>query len=98
MKLRARALGLAVGIVWGLGIFVATLWSTLLGGGRTLGLLSAYYYGYTVGYGGAFVGLFWGFVNGLIFGMAVAWCYNKMYDMIYKSAPLPERAAPVPTR
>ncbi len=85
MKLRVRALGLAVGIVWGMGIFVATLWSSLLGGGKTLVLLSAYYYGYTVDFGGAFVGLLWGFVNGAVFGLAVGWLYNNFHKMLYSS-------------
>lgn len=98
MKLRARALGLAVGTVWGLGIFVATIWSTLLGGGKTLVLLSAYYYGYSVGYGGSIVGLFWGFVNGFIFGMGVAWCYNYFHGMLYRDKSQADRSAAVPTR
>lgn len=103
MKLRARALGLAVGIVWGLGIFVATIWSASLGGGRTLGLLSAYYYGYSVGFGGAIVGLIWGFINGFIFGSAVAWLYNKFHNVIYKTdasgmTPRVEQSATAATR
>ena len=42
MKLRARAMGLAVGIVWGLTIFVATLWAVAQGRGTTLVLLQAF--------------------------------------------------------
>lgn len=85
MKIRARALGLAVGIVWGLGIFVATLWAVAGARGNTLTLLSAYYYGYDVSVAGAFIGFFWGLVHGFILGLLVAWVYNTMHKMLYKA-------------
>ena len=85
MKLRVRALGLAVGITWGLGIFVATLWDLAWGNGRTLSCLKSFYLGYSVSLGGAIVGLIWGFVDGLICGALIAWLYNKLQKAIYKS-------------
>ncbi len=85
MELRARAFGLAVGIAWGLGIFIVTIWAVLLGTGNTLRLLSTFYYGYSVDIDGAFVGLFWGFVDGFLFGAAVAWLYNMLQKAIYKT-------------
>jgi hypothetical protein len=103
MKLRARALGLAVGTVWGLGVFVVTIWSASMERGKTLSVLAGYYFGYSVTFGGAFVGLLWGFVNGFVFGLAIAWLYSKFHDLIYKTdasekPPLAERSAAVPTR
>jgi hypothetical protein len=85
MKLRVRALGLAVGTVWGLGLFVATLIAVVRGAGHTLVLLKAYYYGYDVSIGGAFCGLLWGFLDGFIIGALIAWCYNYLLKVLYKS-------------
>ena len=85
MKLRVRALGIAMGIVWGLTIFVATIWSSALGGGKTLSVLSTYYFSYSVSFGGAILGLIWGFINGFIVGAVIAWLYNTLSKAIYKS-------------
>jgi tetrahydromethanopterin S-methyltransferase subunit C len=85
MKLRSRAFGLAIGIVWGLAVFVSTIWDVAVGMGKTMALLGVFYPGYSVSYGGAVIGLIWGFVNGFLFGATVAWLYNKMHNTIYKS-------------
>jgi len=76
MKLKVLALGLALGIVWGVGIFLITLLTVLKGGGMHLALLSAVYFGYKVSWLGSIIGLCWGFVNGLVVGIVVAWIYN----------------------
>jgi len=85
MKLRVTALGLAVGTMWGLVIFVATLWTAIAGRGMTLAKLGGYYVGYTVSFGGAVVGLLWGVVSGFILGALLAWLYNTFQQAIYKS-------------
>ena len=36
MRLRKRALGVALGIVWGLGVFVVTIWAIVRGQGREI--------------------------------------------------------------
>lgn len=78
MKLDGRALGLAVGLLWGGGVLVATLWVLVAGGdGRHLALLGRFYFGYSVTVVGAFVGLVWGFVDGFIGGWLTAWLYNR---------------------
>jgi hypothetical protein len=87
MKLRARALGLSIGTVWGLAIFLATLWAAIEERGLVLELLKRYYIGYSVSFGGALVGLIWGFVYGFVFGALVAWLYNIFHKVIYKSVP-----------
>ncbi len=76
MKLSAKGLGLSLGILWGLSVFLATLWIIWRGGGATLQKLSQFYLGYSVTLGGAIVGLIWGFVDGLIVGALIAVLYN----------------------
>lgn len=76
MEINKTALGLAVGIVWGLGIFVATVWVRAVGGGETMALLGRFYIGYTPSILGAFIGLVWGFIDGFIGGWLIALLYN----------------------
>lgn len=45
MQLNKTALGLSIGILWGVSIFVATLWIFWSDGGEHLGLLSKFYLG-----------------------------------------------------
>lgn len=79
MKLNIKALGLTSGILWGLTVFLTTIWILIVGtGGQTLGLLHKFYFGYTVSWGGAFIGLIWGFIDGLICGAIFAWLYNTL--------------------
>lgn len=78
MKLNVKALGLSAGIIWGVGIFLLTVWFLIMGyEGKTLVKLANVYLGYSVTIGGAFVGLIWGFVDGFISGALIAWLYNK---------------------
>ena len=85
MKLRKRALGMALGIVWGLSVFVVTIWAIAAGQGQTLSKLGGYYLGYDVSLLGAFVGLVWGFVDGFIGGVLIAWLYDVFCKVFYKS-------------
>jgi hypothetical protein len=85
MKFRARALGLAIGVVWGGAVFFITIMASVMGKGHTLSFLAAYYLGYTVSIEGAFIGLIWGFLDGLIFGALVASLYNIFQKLLYKS-------------
>jgi hypothetical protein len=85
MRLRVRALGLAVGIVWALGVLVATLW--LIWSGQAEGglLIKKLYPGYDVTYLGALVGIIWGFVDGFVAGALIAWLYNQFHKAVYKA-------------
>ncbi len=85
MNLRKRALGLSLGIVWGLLVFLATLWAAFQGRGATLRVLNSYYIGFSVSYPGAFVGLLWGFVNGFLVGLLIAWLYDLFCRILCKS-------------
>jgi len=77
MKLNAKALALTSGILWGLAVFIITIWLLISGSeGHTISLLGKFYIGYCLSWGGAFIGLIWGFVDGLICGFIFAWLYN----------------------
>ena len=67
VRINARAWGVAVGAVIGLGLFLATLVLVWKGGqdvGQHLGRLQFILPGYTVSYSGAFIGLVYGFFIG----------------------------------
>jgi hypothetical protein len=85
MTLRKRALGMSLGILWGLSVFLTTIWAIAGGHGATLAQLQAYYFGYSVTYLGAFIGLIWGFVHGFIAGVLIAWLYDLFCKAFYRS-------------
>lgn len=76
--LHKRALGVAVGVATGLLIALLTLITLLYPPEyhRYLGLLSEYFYGYSISWQGALVGAFWGFVVGFVSGWFAAFCRN----------------------
>jgi hypothetical protein len=79
MRLNVKALSLTAGILWGIGVWFATLWLVVFGyEGFLMSKLDHFYFGYTVTVGGAFVGLAWGFVDGVICGALFAWLYNTI--------------------
>lgn len=81
VMLNHRVLSLALGIVTGVGLFVATNWLVLKGGntvGPHLGLLSQYFYGYRVSFAGSFVGLVYGFLVGYFAGWIISKIYNRV--------------------
>lgn len=78
-RLKARAWGVAFGLLCGAGIGVATLILVIKGGpnvGAHLGLLSVFLPGYSVSYSGAFVGFVYLFVIGYALGRIVGSVYN----------------------
>jgi len=78
MQLNPKAFALACGILWGAGLFLATLWLMIIGSqGNTIILLGKFYWGYSLSFVGAIMGLIWGFVDGIIGGFLLAWLYNK---------------------
>jgi hypothetical protein len=83
LRLNATAQGIAVGLVAGLGLFVATNWLILKGGpvvGPNLGLLGQFLIGYRVSFAGSLVGLGYGVVGGFVIGYGVARIYNWLVD------------------
>jgi hypothetical protein len=81
LMLNAKALGLVLGLIFGLVIFIATNWLVIKGGetvGPHLRLLSQYFIGYRVTFWGSLVGFFYGFVLGTLCGSLFGWIYNKV--------------------
>jgi len=87
--LNAKILGLALGLLFGLGLFVATNWLVIKGGqpvGPHLQLLSQYFIGYRVSFLGSFIGFGYGFALGTISGAMVGWIYNTLTSLRNKDA------------
>ena len=88
LRLNAKALGLALGVLLGLGIFIATNWLLLQGGhldaqgnrvvGPNLALLGNFFLGYRVSFTGSLIGFAYGFALGTITGAAIGVIYNKL--------------------
>lgn len=81
LLLNAKVFGLVLGILFGLGIFIATNWLVIKGGkivGPHLGLLSQYFIGYHVTFLGSFIGMAYGFAVGTLCGALIGWIYNKI--------------------
>lgn len=79
LKLNARAWGVAVGMVLGIGLFVATIMLIVEGGqdvGSHLALLGKLLPGYRVSVGGAFIGFGYMFVIGYAVGRVIGTVYN----------------------
>lgn len=79
--LNAKVMGLALGLMCGLGMFIATNWLVIKGGdvvGPHLQLLSQYFIGYRVTFIGSFIGFGYGFAVGTLSGSFVGWIYNKI--------------------
>ncbi|MFH1740817.1 MAG: bacteriophage holin [bacterium] len=76
--LKPVALGLALGILWGLSILLLTFFIIVHGDTMELtSKLGRVYLGYTVSAPGAFIGLVYGFAHGFVAGWIVAILYNK---------------------
>ncbi len=80
MKLKPLALGVAVGLVWGVVLFITTWLSWFTGYGVLFlqALAQSIYPGYTITPAGSFLGLFYGFMDGLICATLIGWIYNKI--------------------
>ena len=89
-RFNIKVVGLALGIVLGLMIFVATNWLLIKGGHRTpdgeylvgphLQLLSQFFIGYRVSFIGSIIGFAYGFAVGTLCGAAIGWIYNKIVN------------------
>lgn len=83
-KLDVIAMGVSVGILCGLVIFLATNILILKGGedvGQTLALLGQFFIGYDVTFIGSISGFFWGFATGYILGSLVALLRNLIVSI-----------------
>ena len=78
-RLDGVALGVALGTLFGLIVFLATNILILKGGseiGPNLALLSQYFIGYEVTFGGSLIGLVYGLLAGFVFGWLIAFLRN----------------------
>lgn len=77
-KINVKALGLSLGITWGIGAFLLGILSMYFNWGTPcVELLSAMYIGYDSTIKGSLIGAAWGFVDAGIWGVLIAWIYNK---------------------
>jgi len=91
LRLNAKVMGLILGILMGLVVFIATNWLVIKGGhispsgkyvvGPHLQLLSQYFIGYRVSFLGSIIGFAYGFAIGTLSGALVGWIYNKIVDL-----------------
>jgi hypothetical protein len=80
-KLDSIALGISVGTLFALIIFLATNILIFKGGeviGPNLALLSQFFIGYKVTFAGSLIGLLYGFVSGFILGWLIAFLRNSV--------------------
>ena len=76
-RVHKTALGYAVGVMVGGGLFLLTAVHVALRvDGFPLGLLNQYFAGYEVTWPGAFVGLAWGFAVGFVVGWLLGFVHN----------------------
>ncbi len=81
LRLNARAWGIALGLLFGTGLFLATILLVVRGGpevGPHLNLLGMFLPGYRVSVAGAFIGFAYLFVIGYAIGRLIGSVYNAM--------------------
>lgn len=77
MKLNVTAIGLALGVVYAIGMFVMGLIAMYFDVGNPLvELVGTLYIGYNDTIVGSLIGAGWGFLDGFVFGVIFAWFYN----------------------
>ncbi len=80
-RLNERAWGVAVGLMFGGGLLLATIVLVVQDGpnvGQHLSLLRSYFPGYSVTYVGSMVGFIYGFVLGYALGRTIGSVYNRL--------------------
>jgi len=81
VRLNAKLLGVVLGTLLGIGLFLVTNFLILKGGpdvGRHLSLLSQFFFGYRVTFVGSLVGFLYAFVVGFLIGWVLGAVYNKV--------------------
>jgi hypothetical protein len=84
LRLNGNILGIVLGTLGAIGIFVATNWLVLKGGdpvGPHLALLGQYFIGYRVSFGGSLIGMAYAFVVGYVIGRLIGAVYNLVVDV-----------------
>jgi hypothetical protein len=81
LRLNGRAWGIAAGLLFGGGLFLATNLLVLKGGqqvGRHLSLLAVFFPGYSVTFVGSIIGFIYAFVLGYAIGRLIGGVYNRL--------------------
>lgn len=81
LRLNGTVLGIVLGAIAALILFVSTNWLVLKGGdvvGPHLGLLSQFFIGYSVTFTGSLIGAAYAFAIGFLGGLFVGWVYNTV--------------------
>ena len=91
MKFNVKFMGLAIGLMMGLAVFIATNWLLIKGGhvtpegkyivGPHLQYLSQFFIGYRVSFLGSIIGFFYGFAVGTLCGALFGVIYNKIVEL-----------------
>ena len=79
-RLNRRILGISMGLLFGVGLFIATNWLVIKGGpnvGQHLALLGNFFPGYRVSFVGSLIGFVYAFVVGYGIGVVVAVVYSR---------------------
>lgn len=76
MKLNVLSTGLALGIVWAIGILLTGWFSTMGWGNMFVETMSSAYIGYSSSFFGGIIGAIWAFVDAGIGGLLFAFFYN----------------------
>jgi hypothetical protein len=79
MRLKPVALGVALGLFWGIILFASTWLCIYTGYARLflVNVVASLYPGYTINPAGSFVGLAYGFADGFASAAVLGWLYNK---------------------
>lgn len=83
-RLDVIALGISLGTLFALAIFLATNLLVLKGGdeiGPNLALLGQYFIGYDVTFGGSFIGSVYGLISGATLGFLIAFLRNAVVSV-----------------
>ena len=84
LRLNANILGIVMGIIAGVGIFVATNFLILKGGavvGPHLALLGNFFPFYRVTFLGSIIGFGYGLLTGYVAGFSIATIYNQVVKL-----------------
>lgn len=72
-------LGISGGIIWGLSMFLCTIFALYTGCfTKFLELMADIYPGYSISWSGTIVGLAYGFIDGFVGLFLLGWLYNKL--------------------
>ncbi len=97
-KLNLFALGIAVGTLFALIVFIATNILILKSedvAGPNLALLSQYFIGYKVTFLGSLIGFLYGFISGFILGCLIAFLRNSFVALYLLSLKLKNKVSAV---